>query len=80
VHDGIHLELAGIPAVTICTDIFMAPSRAMARMWGAPAYPIIFTPHPISTLTRAQLRARAVAMLDEIVRIVTGGGPHEAAG
>ena len=72
-HDGIHLEQAGIPAVTICTDIFMATSRAMASLWGAPDYPIIFTPHPISNLTRAQLRARATAMLDEIVSIVTGG-------
>jgi hypothetical protein len=73
VHDGIHLEQAGIPAVTICTDIFMATSRAMASLWGAPDYPILFTPHPISNLTRTELRARATAMLDEIVRIVTGG-------
>ena len=45
----------------------------MASLWGAPEYPIIFTPHPISNLTRAELRARAAAMLDEIVSIVTGG-------
>ena len=72
-HDGIHLEQAGIPAVTICTDIFMATSRAMASLWGAPEYPIVFTPHPINHLTRAELRARATVMLDKIVRIVTGG-------
>ena len=45
----------------------------MASLWGAPEYPIIFTPHPISNLTRVELRARATAMLDEIVSIVTGG-------
>jgi hypothetical protein len=73
VHDGIHLEQAGLPAVTICTDVFIATSRAMASLWGAPEYPIIFTPHPISNLTRVQLCARATAMLDEIVSIVTGG-------
>lgn len=72
-HDGIHLEQAGLPAVTICTDIFMTTAQAMASMWGAPEYPIIFTPHPISHLTRAQLRARATAMLEQIVSIVTGG-------
>ena len=71
-HDGIHVEKAGIPAVTICTDIFTETSRAMARMWGAPDYPIIFTPHPISHLTRAQLRTRAEAMLEQIVTILTG--------
>ena len=71
-HDGIHVEQAGIPAVTICTDIFVETSRAMASMWGAQDYPIIFTQHPISQLTRAQLRSRAEAMLEPIVTIVTG--------
>lgn len=71
-HDGIHVEKAGIPAVTICTDIFAETSRAMASMWGAPDYPIIFTQHPISHLTRAQLRTRAEAMLKQIVAILTG--------
>jgi len=71
VHDGIHIEKAGIPAVTICTDIFVETSRAMASMWGAPDYPIIFTQHPISHLTREQLRVRAEAMLEQIVTILT---------
>ena len=44
----------------------------MASMWGAPDYPIIFTQHPISHLTREQLRARAEAMLEQIVTILTG--------
>ena len=71
-HDGIHVEKAGIPAVTICTDIFAETARAMTSMWGAPDYPIIFTQHPISHLTREQLRARAEAMLEQIVTILTG--------
>ena len=71
-HDGIHVEKAGIPAVTICTDIFAETSRAIASMWGAPDYPIIFTQHPISHLTREQLRARAEAMLEQIITILTG--------
>ena len=70
-HDGIHLEKAGLPAVTICTDIFMETSRAMARLWGAPDYPLIFTRHPISQLTRDQLRERAEEMLEQMIRILT---------
>jgi hypothetical protein len=73
VHDGIHLEKAGLPAVTICTDIFTETSRAMARMWGAPDYPLIFTRHPISQLTRNQLHERAEEMLEQMVCILTGG-------
>jgi hypothetical protein len=72
VHDGIHLEAAGIPAVTICTDIFIKTSNAMASMWGAQDYPLIFTKHPISHLTREQLRVRAEEMLAQVVSILTG--------
>ena len=71
-HDGIHVEKAGKPAVTICTDIFIETSRAMADMWDAPDFPLIFTPHPIANLTHDQLRERAEGMLDEIVAILTG--------
>ena len=70
-HDGIHLEQAGVPSATICTDAFVETSRAMAAMWGAPDYPVIFTEHPIDTLDKEQLRARAEAMLAQIVAIVT---------
>ena len=71
-HDGIHLEKAGIPAVTVCTDIFIETSRAMASMWGAPDYALIFTQHPISHLARAELRQRAEVMLARVVSILTG--------
>jgi len=36
------------------------------------AMSLIFTPHPISHLTREQLRARAEAMLEQIVTMLTG--------
>jgi hypothetical protein len=72
VHDGLHVEKAGKPAVTICTDSFIETSHAMAEMWGAPDFPLIFTPHPIAHLSREQLRQRAEAMLDEMVAILTG--------
>lgn len=70
-HDGIHLEQAGVPAITICTDIFVETSHAMAAMWGAAVYPVVFTPHPIHHLSRTQLRARAEEMLTQIERILT---------
>ena len=40
----------------------------MAQMWGATDYPLIFTEHPISHLTREQLRQRAEEMMDQIAR------------
>ena len=77
-HDGIHAEKAGVPSVTICTDIFEVTARSMARMWGAPAYPITLTPHPIAELNREQLRARAEAMLPEMEAILLGRVPASA--
>ena len=69
-HDGIHAEKAGVPSVTICTDIFETTALSMAEMWGAPAYPIVLTEHPIAELTREQLRARAEDMLPEMEAIL----------
>jgi len=72
VHDGIHVDKAGIPSVTICTDSFIQTSEAMARMWGVPEYPTIFTEHPIAGLSKKQLRARAEEIIDKVVAILTG--------
>ncbi len=71
-HDGIHAEKAGIPSVTICTDAFVETSQAMARMWGASDYPVIFTEHPVDQLSKQELRARAEDMVQQIVSILTG--------
>ena len=73
-HDGIHVEEAGIPSATICTDRFVQTAGAMARMWGAPDYPTIFTEHPIENLTREQLRERADGLAAQVVQVLTLGG------
>ena len=71
-HDGIHTEKAGIPSATICTDRFTHTAQAMAKMWGAPDYPTLYTPHPIENLDRAQLRQRAESLATEVAAVLTG--------
>ena len=73
-HDGIHVEAAGIPSATICTDRFVLTAGAMAKMWGAPDYPTIFTEHPIENLTREELRQRAEGLASRVVSVLTEGG------
>ena len=73
-HDGIHVENAGIPSATICTDRFVPTARGMAQMWGAPDYPTIYTQHPIENLTREQLRSRAEELVPQVVRVLLGDG------
>ena len=66
------MERAGTPSVTICTHLFEHTSKAMASMWGAADYPVIYTQHPIAPLTREQLRARAEEIIPRIESILTG--------
>ena len=71
-HDGIHVEKSGTPSITICTDIFEITSRSMAEMWGAKEYSVIYTEHPISELTREQLRQRAEEFMPQLEAILLG--------
>jgi hypothetical protein len=73
VHDGIHLDRAGIPAATICTDHFVATAQATATVWGVPDYPVIYMPHPLSTLTDDEIQAGAQRLTEQVVRILLTG-------
>jgi hypothetical protein len=68
--DGILLERAGVPAVSICTDSFLAPARAMARVYGFPGYEFVTVPHPLASLDQAQIEARAAGVLPGVLRIL----------
>jgi hypothetical protein len=73
VHDGIHLDRAGIPAATICTDHFVATGQATATVWGVPDYPVIYMPHPLSTLADAEIQAAAQRLAEQVVRVLLIG-------
>ena len=71
-HDGIHVEKAGIPSATICTDPFEITAKAMARLWGTPDYPVIYTRHPVGGLGRDAVRRRAEELVDQVVAVLMG--------
>ena len=71
VADGIVLEQAGIPAVVICTDAFIASADAMAGLRGAPGYRYLTIPHPLANLTPDGVRDRAAATVPGIVGLLT---------
>ena len=72
-HDGIHLDRAGVPAATICTDHFVDTAQATATVWGVPDYPVIYMPHPLSTLTDAELQAQAQRLVGSVVQVLLTG-------
>ena len=69
-HDGIIFEQLGIPAAAIATKPFVNVGRASAAANGLPDYPFIAMEHPIGRLEDDELRARAEAVLPEVVKLL----------
>jgi hypothetical protein len=59
-----------VPAAAVMTDRFAESARLMARVCGLPAYPFAVVPHPISSNTDAELRAKAEDALRQCVAIL----------
>ena len=57
-----------MPAVSICTDAFVVPARAMAKAYGFPGFEFVTVPHPVASLDEAQIRARVMDLLPELLR------------
>ena len=72
-HDGIHLDRAGIPAATICTDHFVDTAHATASVWGVPEYPVIYMPHPLSALSDAEIQEQAQRLVERVVSVLLRG-------
>jgi hypothetical protein len=68
--DGIALERAGVPAVSICTEAFRVPGQAMVAAYGFPGFEFVTVPHPVASLSVAQIRARVAGLMPELLRIL----------
>lgn len=76
VADGIKFERAGVPTVSITSDSFAMSGQAMADVQGFPGFQFAMVEHPMASLDAAQIRARADAILPDVLRIL---GVTEAA-
>ena len=71
--DGIVLERAGIPAVSLCTDAFRITAEAMANQLGFPGYRYVTVPHPVASRTEKEIAEMARDALPEIIRVLGAG-------
>jgi hypothetical protein len=71
--DGIVLERAGIPAVSLCTDAFKITAEAMANQMGFPGYQYVTVPHPIASRTEKEIDEMARDALPDILRVLGAG-------
>ncbi len=62
----------GVPSVPVATHEFMTAARAQAAALGRPEFDAVYVPHPIQDQTKAQIEAKADAVLEEVVaRLLT---------
>jgi hypothetical protein len=71
VHDTVEFEKRGIPATIFLTQIFKNAATHQFRSKGMDGHPLIELPHPVSNLTREQMRALTLKYVDEMVKQLT---------
>lgn len=59
--DAIFFEKRGIPASVIITGPFVPTAVGIAELAGMPGYPHVVIPHPVGSLSNAEVRQRADA-------------------
>jgi hypothetical protein len=68
--DGILLERQGVPAVSVCTDVFRITADAMAKGYGFPGFEYLLLPHPVASLTADQLVQRVSDALPRVLELL----------
>jgi hypothetical protein len=68
VHDAVKLEALGVPVAVLCTTPFLNAGAAHARLLGLPNLRIVDVPHPLVSLTPAEVRGRAEAIVDAVAQ------------
>ena len=61
----------GLAAVPVATHEFMTAARAQAAALGRPEFDAVYVPHPIQDQTKAQIEAKADAVLEEVIARLT---------
>ena len=66
-HDTTWFEIQGKPAVFIASSAFVDAAEKQAAALGLPDVRRIFVPHPIQDATDDEMRAKADAIVDQVI-------------
>ena len=72
-HDGIEVELRGLPAAVVCTVPFENMGRSTARIRGLPDYPFALVEHPLGRIDGSGLEERVREALEPVERLLLRG-------
>jgi hypothetical protein len=73
VHDGIELELRGIPAAVVCTVPFENMGRSTARIRGLADYPFAVVAHPLGRLDGSGVEERVGEAVEPVEALLLRG-------
>ncbi|HYK13849.1 MAG TPA: hypothetical protein VEW70_07690, partial [Burkholderiales bacterium] len=68
----------GHTALVVCSTAFVTLGRSQLNALGGADLPIAVMPHPFGVRTRAEVRALAETLVDEVARLATGGSDQTA--
>jgi hypothetical protein len=71
--DGIVLERAGIPAVSVCTDAFKITAEAMANQMGFPGYRYVTLQHPVASRTEEEIDEMVRDLMPDLIQVLGAG-------
>lgn len=70
-HDAIQFERLGIPATLVMTEPFQGLAARFGATLGAPAYPSVMVPHPISSKSHEVLEELADRVAPDVAARLT---------
>jgi hypothetical protein len=74
-HDGMSLESLGIPTAVVITSDFVREAQVQRAALGMSALAPVVIEHPLSSLTEAEIGARAAQALPGIAGVLLGKAP-----
>lgn len=66
-HDTVWFELQGKPSVFIASSAFVSAAQTQANALGLPDVRRVFIPHPIQDASDDEMRAKADAIVEEVI-------------
>ena len=71
-HDSVWFEIQGRPAVFIASSAFVSAAQTQADALGLPDVRRVFVPHPIQDATDDEMRAKADAIVEQVLEALIG--------
>ena len=70
-HDTVWFEIQGVPSVSVASEEFMTAAATQAQALGMNDARCVFVAHPIQDATDDEMRAKADAVIEQVISALT---------